>query len=129
MSDEHPPPVPQSDAPEPVPPADAQPEAVQARLPSCRRLLGYAFTLIGALLICRVAGFRDHTAVLSGTAQIDWRAYGGGFYVMIYMATVFVAPILLIAAGLVKAWGLTRTTEHSNVASADTEAPQEARDS
>ena len=84
----------------------ADPDPSAPRPPSCRRFMGYAVTLAALFLIAHVAGFREYTGVLSGALRLDWRAFGGAAYLLLYAAWVFVVPPLLIAAALTKLWGV-----------------------
>ena len=82
------------------------PAPAAVRWPSCGRLMSYAIVLSALFAIVHMAGFRQHTAVLSGTVPADWRAFGGGVYILLYMAFVFVVPVLVIASALLAGWGL-----------------------
>ena len=66
-------------------------------------LLKRAAILVAAFLVCHLSGWRDLTSVLSGTpASSTLTALGGVLYAFCYFAAVIVAPILVIAAGLLR---------------------------
>lgn len=64
--------------------------------------------LIGIVyLVCHAAGLREHTAFLSGTDATAgaWRAGSailGAIYLLSYFAFVLAAPVLVLAAGLLR---------------------------
>ena len=69
-----------------------------------RALLFWATTMLIAFGIVHALGWREFTTVLSGTVPKDNTEAEAAFkavtYMAAYFATVLVAPILLIAAGL-----------------------------
>ena len=70
-----------------------------------RALLIRAAIIIVAYLITHLAGFRAYTCVLCGTlpGQSDSTlATMGIIYVLLYFATVLIAPVFIIAAALLK---------------------------
>jgi hypothetical protein len=66
--------------------------------------------VIGAgFLAVHLAGLRDYTSVLNGTVgpgSANWRTSSilGVAYLIIYLAFVFVAPVLVLASGLLAVW-------------------------
>lgn len=55
------------------------------------------------------AGLREYTSVLNGTVgstSTGWRtsAFFGVAYLIIYMAFIVLAPILILAAGILTVW-------------------------
>jgi hypothetical protein len=78
-------------------------------LPSPRYFLQWAGLLAGLFIIVNLAGLRDYTSVLNGTigsTTLSWQtaAFLGASYVLVYLAFVLGAPILVIAAGILKLW-------------------------
>jgi hypothetical protein len=78
-------------------------------LPSATYLLEWAGLLLVIFVIAHLAGLRDFTSVLNGTigsTSMSWQtaALLGVAYVLIYLGVVLVAPILLLAALLLKIW-------------------------
>ena len=74
-----------------------------------RGLIRRAVVLIAALAVLHLGGARACTSVLSGTSPVagGWSvpaALAGAAYIVAYLGTVVIAPILLIAAGLLAAW-------------------------
>ncbi len=64
-----------------------------------------AVVLLVLFAAMHLLGWREHTNVFSGTLGLNstadyLRAIAGGLYVIAWFATVVVAPILLIAAGV-----------------------------
>ena len=60
-------------------------------------------------LIAHISGWRDLTSILNGTSgstTMSWResAFLGVLYVIVYLGFVVVAPILVLAAGILKVW-------------------------
>jgi hypothetical protein len=71
--------------------------------------------LLRALLIVvlfgasELLGFREYTTFLSGTSgdvSLSWRTASllGLIHLLLYVASILLAPILVIAAGLLAAW-------------------------
>jgi hypothetical protein len=72
-------------------------------------LLVRAFAMVLLFLVVQLAGLREYTAFLSGTAaspETGMRlcAFYGMVYILFYLGCVVVAPILILAAGLVALW-------------------------
>ena len=70
-----------------------------------RALLIRAAIIIVAYLITHLLGFRLYTCVLCGTMpgqNSNTLATLGIIYVLLYFGTVLVAPVFVIAAGLLK---------------------------
>jgi hypothetical protein len=66
-------------------------------------LLKRAAIVAAAFLVCHLAGWRELTSVLSGTPPgSTLAALGGVLYLVSYFAAVIVAPVLVIAAGLLR---------------------------
>jgi len=58
-----------------------------------------------ASTIAEIAGLREYTTFLSGTAAnpeagLRWSSFLGMVYIVLYLGFVVVAPILILAAGL-----------------------------
>jgi hypothetical protein len=77
----------------------------------------YFFTrgleLAGLFLIAHLAGLREYTTFLSGTTgdlgtTIERSGLYGTAYIVLYLGCVVVAPILLLAAGLLALWKRVR---------------------
>jgi hypothetical protein len=71
--------------------------------------LSVAVTLAVFFLLVHLVGFREHTAFLSGTtgaADVGMRlsAFYGIIYILLYLGCVVIAPILVLAAGLLALW-------------------------
>jgi hypothetical protein len=78
-------------------------------LPSAGYLLEWAGFLTVLFIIANLAGLREFTSVLNGTigsTNLDWQtaAFLGAAYIFIYLAFVLGAPILILAAGILKLW-------------------------
>jgi len=75
---------------------------------SPRGFLLRALVIAGAFLAVHLAGLRDYTSVLNGTIgpAADWRtsSFLGIAYLVIYLAFVIVAPVLVLAAGILTVW-------------------------
>ena len=73
-----------------------------------------AVTFTGVFLVLHLAGWREQTRVFCGTlpagknAQIA-QSFQAVSYTLLYFATVIVAPILVLAAGVFQAMGLIRS--------------------
>ncbi len=68
-----------------------------------------AALLVVLFVIAHVAGLREYTSFLSGTAgslEVSWRwgAFLGLCYLALYLAVVILVPILLLAATLLAGW-------------------------
>jgi hypothetical protein len=78
-------------------------------LPSPGYLLEWAGFLTLLFVIVNVAGMREFTSVLNGTngsTTLNWQtaAFLGAAYVFVYLAFVLGAPILVLAALMLKLW-------------------------
>jgi len=60
-----------------------------------------AFLVTALFVGLHLAGFRDRTGVLSGTDTAGTDAILGGLYILAYLATVVVVPVLFIACVIV----------------------------
>jgi phosphotransferase system glucose/maltose/N-acetylglucosamine-specific IIC component len=74
----------------------------------------HAILIVVAFAIIHAIGLREYTSVLNGTTgsvEMDpaSAALLGIVYILFYLATVLLAPILLIAAGFIAAWQRIRT--------------------
>jgi hypothetical protein len=72
---------------------------------SSKDLVRRAAMLVALYVIANLAGLREFTSVLCGTMDsmvLGWRmsAFLGLLYVFVYLGFILVAPMLLIAAGL-----------------------------
>jgi len=66
-------------------------------------LVSAALTLLAMFAILHLLGFRDDTAIISGTYSTPSPRLSemrGVFYALTYFAALLIAPILLLAAGL-----------------------------
>jgi hypothetical protein len=76
---------------------------------SPRGFLLRAGVIGAAFLALHLAGLRDYASVLNGTvgpASTGWKtsAFLGVAYLVVYMALVILAPILILAAGILSLW-------------------------
>ena len=67
-----------------------------------------ALLLGAAFAVCHLAQFREFTGVLSGTPHTGWPGQNAAavlavIYMFFYFAAVLIAPVLLIAAGILAA--------------------------
>jgi hypothetical protein len=72
-----------------------------------------AVIIVAAFAICHVAGLRAYTGVLCGMQSFAGESstlavMKGILYAMLYIATVVLAPIFIIAAGLLFSFGRGR---------------------
>lgn len=72
-------------------------------------LLEWAAMLTILFVIVQLAGLREFTSVLNGTVgstHLSWQtaSFLGAAYIFVYLGFVLVAPILLLAAGILKIW-------------------------
>ena len=77
------------------------------RILSPRGLAARALLLVAVYGVCELAGWREATTFLSGTQTGgSWSAtvWKGVAFLLAYHGAVLLAPILLIAAGLLAAW-------------------------
>ena len=82
---------------------------VKGPLPSPGYLLEWAVFLSVLFLVVNLAGMREFTSVLNGTVgstNLSWQtaAFLGAAYVFVYLAFVLGAPILVLAALMLKLW-------------------------
>jgi hypothetical protein len=68
-----------------------------------------AAVIILLFLAAHFAGFREYTSFLSGTMpspDTGWKLtiFWGLLYLILYFASVLLAPILLVAAGILRCW-------------------------
>jgi len=79
-----------------------------ASWPSPRYLVIRALMLGVLFFLAHLAGLREYTAFLSGTAAgqttMGWSVFYGTVYIVLYLGVVVLAPILAIAAGLLVLW-------------------------
>jgi hypothetical protein len=76
---------------------------------SPRGFLLRALLIGAAFLAVQLAGLRDYTSVLNGTvgpSAASWKlsAFYGLTYLVTYMAFVILAPVLVLAAGILALW-------------------------
>jgi len=76
--------------------------------PSPRFLLVRALTLGVLFFLVHLAGLREYTAFLSGTAaaqtSMGLSVFYGMVYIVLYLGAVVLAPILVFAAGILILW-------------------------
>lgn len=80
---------------------------------SARYFFIRALVLVGLFLVAHALGLREYTTFLSGTTDdagtaIQRSEFYGVIYVLLYLGFVVGAPILLLAAGMLKAWQRVR---------------------
>ena len=68
-----------------------------------------AVVISAVYLIVHLAGLREYTSVLNGTTGPESAGWGlsaffGVTYVIVYLAFVILVPMLVLAAGILKAW-------------------------
>jgi len=86
--------------------------------------------VIGAgFLLVHLAGLYEYTSVLNGTigpGSTGWAmsAFLGVAYIIIYLALVILAPVLILAAGILTVWQRHLNKEKTPVSNCDTK-PQE----
>ncbi|MDB6108849.1 MAG: hypothetical protein JWR69_599 [Pedosphaera sp.] len=71
--------------------------------------LSVAVTLSVFFMLVHLVGFREHTAFLSGTTGavgVGTRlsTFYGVIYILLYLGCVVIAPILVLAAGMLAFW-------------------------
>jgi hypothetical protein len=81
-------------------------------------LLEWAALLTVLFIIVQLAGLREYTSVLNGTVgstHLSWQtaSFLGAAYIFVYLGFVVVAPILILAAGILKIWQRIITTRQS----------------
>ncbi len=74
-----------------------------------RFFLTSGLTLAVLFLPAHLAGWREHTSFLSGTTgdtgmDFQTSAFLGALYILLYLACVVLAPILVLAAGILALW-------------------------
>ena len=84
----------------------------QGCIPSAGYLLEWAALLTVLFVLAHLAGLREFTSVLNGTigsADLSWQTASllGVAYIFVYLGFVIVVPILVLAAGMLKAWQRT----------------------
>ena len=87
-----------------------------------------AITFAAVYVVLHLAGLRSHTSVLCGTfaakrGEQVLDSFFATIYILFYMATVIVAPILVIAAGIFQA---LIKFKHGEQATATTKGPSGA---
>jgi hypothetical protein len=85
---------------------------------SARYLFVRALAIVALFLVAHLAGLREYTTFLSGTTantQVSFQtsAFYGMIYIALYLGAVVIAPMLVIAAGLLLLWN-RRTAKTSN---------------
>ena len=76
--------------------------------PIIRGFLKRALLCLLAFGVAHLLGLSAYTSLLSGTASFKLLPHlFGTVYLVLYVGFVFVAPVLLIAAGLLEAFALT----------------------
>jgi hypothetical protein len=78
-------------------------------LPSPGYFLEWAAFLTVLYVMASLAGMREYTSVLNGTigsTTLSWQtaAFLGAAYVFVYLAFILGAPILVLAALILKLW-------------------------
>jgi hypothetical protein len=81
----------------------------RAEFLSPKDLLQRAGAITVIYFILHLAGLREYTSVLNGTVgsvALGWKLSGflAVIYILFYLALVVLAPILVLAAGLLLAW-------------------------
>ena len=71
------------------------------RLWSCGRFFSYSLVLVTLFLLAHLAGFQVHTSVLAGThSGSSMEQYFGLVYLILYIISVCIVPIMVIAGSL-----------------------------
>jgi hypothetical protein len=81
----------------------------RAELFSPAGFLQRALVISTGFLLVHLAGLREYTSVLNGTTgpeSAGWAssAFFGVTYIIIYLAFVILAPVLVLAAGILAVW-------------------------
>ena len=81
----------------------------RAEFLSAKDLLQRAAVISGLFLAVHLAGFQEFTGVLNGTIgslTLGWKlsAFLAVIYIVFYLAFVILAPVLLLAAGILTIW-------------------------
>jgi hypothetical protein len=72
------------------------------RRPGPAKLLLRALLILAALAVMHLLGWREHVSVIASTTGIPSRTIlvKGAVYLFVHFAAVFVAPVLVLAAGI-----------------------------
>jgi hypothetical protein len=78
-------------------------------LPSPAYFIQWAALLTFLYIVVNLAGMREYTSVLNGTigsTTLSWQtaSFLGAAYVFVYLAFILGAPILVLAALILKLW-------------------------
>jgi len=81
----------------------------RAEFLSPRDLCQRALALSALFLLAHLAGWREYTSILNGTigsVALGWNfsAFLGVIYICLYLGSVLLVPIFLLAAGLLTLW-------------------------
>lgn len=90
-----------------------------AKFFSAKDFVRHAILLLISFAVIHFCGLREFTSFLNGTTgslemDPDTAALLGALYVLTYLATILGVPILLIAVGLIKAWGKWKPGANQN---------------
>jgi hypothetical protein len=101
---------PERQNPAPASPGRSWLAALRAEAFSPKDLVQRAVFIAVLYLAAHLAGLREFATFLSGTAPVttlswQWVAFLGAAYLIVYFAFILLAPMLLIAAALLAAWG------------------------
>ncbi len=82
----------------------------RAKLPRARGLLCLGLALLLLYGLATLLGLRAEVAVLTGTYASAGAAAAGAIYVVLHLAATALAPVLILAAGIVAlvTWRLRR---------------------
>jgi hypothetical protein len=80
---------------------------------TARYFLTRGLELAGLFLIAHLAGLREYTTFLSGTTgdlgtTVERSGVYGTIYIVLYLGCVVVAPVFVLAAGLLTLWNKAR---------------------
>jgi len=97
----------------PAPPRRPRLAVLRAEALSPKDLVLRAAFIAALYLAAHLAGLREFTTFLSGTAPVttlSWQcvSFLGAAYLLVYFAFILLAPMLLIAAALLAAWDALR---------------------
>jgi hypothetical protein len=92
-----------------VEPTMAKGKGLTGEFFSAKYFLVRAFAIVVLFLVVHLAGLREYTTFLSGTAAnaeagYQVSAFFGMIYIALYLGSVVAAPVLIIAAGLLTIW-------------------------
>ena len=81
----------------------------QGCVPSPGYLLEWAAMLTVLFIVAHLVGLREFTSVLNGTigsTNLSWQtaSFLGVVYIFLYLGFVILAPILVLAAAMLKLW-------------------------